>query len=228
MNELNEKVSRFPVPVRMRSRPVSSKGYPVPWFVEHKDENGEWDFRVVHRKRYVEAHNKSLCWVCGQPLGRFRTFVIGPMCAVNRVTSEPPTHRECAEWSVQVCPFLSAPRMRRNSADLPEGAGVKNAPGIMIDRNPGVSMLWHTERGCYHPMKVSNGFLFKLDEDPVDTAWFREGRPATRAEVMVSVDSGLPKLWEMVDLENDKQLAGKELEKQIAMAREKFFDRIAA
>jgi hypothetical protein len=225
MNQLNEKVSRFPLPLRMRNRPVSAKGFPVPWFVEHKDETGEWDFRVTRIERYIEAHNKQLCWVCGQPLGRFRTFVIGPMCAVNRVTSEPPSHRECAEWSVQVCPFLTAPRMRRNSADMPEGAG-EGTPGIMLDRNPGVSMLWHTERGCYHPFKVQNGFLFRLDDDPVDSAWFREGRPAIRAEVLESVHSGLPVLLKMADSEGEAAVV--ELAKQINKAHAKFFDRIAA
>jgi hypothetical protein len=226
MNELNEKVRSLPVPVRMRNRPVAKNGFPVPWFVEHKDETGEWDFRVTRPERYIEAHNKQLCWVCGQPLGRFRTFCIGPMCAVNRVTSEPPTHRECAEWSVRVCPFLSQPRMRRNHSDLPEGAG-EGTPGIMIDRNPGVTMLWHSERGAYRPMKVRNGFLFSLQDDPLEAEWYRAGQPAKRGEVMESVESGLPKLWEMVDFERDKKLAAKELEKQIAKAHALFFDRIA-
>ena len=225
MNELNQAVLAHPLPVRMRNRPVSAKGYPVPWFVQHKDETGEWDFRVVRGERYVEAHVKQLCWVCGQPLGRFRTFCIGPMCAVNRITSEPPVHRECAEWSVVVCPFLSNPRMRRNTNDLPDGAG-EGTPGIMIQRNPGATMLWHTERGAYNVKRVDKGFLFNLQDDPLDTAWYRAGKPATRADVMESVETGLPYLREMA--KKDGHGADVFLEKMVAKAHALFFDKIAA
>lgn len=27
------------------------------------------------------------------------TFVVGPMCELNRISGEPPSHRECAEFS---------------------------------------------------------------------------------------------------------------------------------
>lgn len=225
MNEINQKVREHGIPVRMRGRPVAKNGFPVPWFVETKDADGEWDFRVTRPERYIEAYEKQVCWVCGQPLGRYRTFTIGPMCVVNRVTSEPPTHRQCADWSVHVCPFLSQPRMRRNSADLPEGAG-DGTPGIMIDRNPGVICLWRSERGHYRPFKVNNGFLFRLQNDPIATDWYRAGQPATRAEVMESVTSGLPKLVEMANLNGPEAVI--DLNKQIAKAHEMFFDRIAA
>lgn len=225
MNQYNKTMLATNMPERMRNRPVSAKGYAVPWFVTEKDVDGDWEFRAVRPNRYIEAHNRQVCWVCGQMLGRYRTFAIGPMCAVNRVTSEPPSHRECAEWSMQVCPFMANPRMRRNAVDLPEGAG-DGTPGIMIDRNPGVAMLWHTERSAYAPIRVNNGFLFKLKSDPLDMAWYRQGRRATRAEVMDSVNSGLSHLERLAKLEGDK--AEFELTRQVARAKELFFDRIAA
>jgi hypothetical protein len=37
--------------------------------------------------------------------------------------------------------------------------------------------------------------LFRIGE-PTSVAWYAEGRPATRKEVLVSIDSGLPLLQE--------------------------------
>jgi len=41
------------------------------------------------------------CWLCGQPLGKFMCFVVGPMCAINKTSAEPPSHRDCALYAVQ-------------------------------------------------------------------------------------------------------------------------------
>jgi hypothetical protein len=35
------------------------------------------------------------------------SFVVGPMCGINRNSAEPPSHKECAQWSARNCPFLS-------------------------------------------------------------------------------------------------------------------------
>lgn len=222
-NVVNQTIRAIGIPVRMRNRPVARNGFPVPFFVTTKDKEGEWDFRATERKTYVDAHNRQVCWVCGQLLGRYRTFVIGPMCAVNRTTSEPPCHRDCAEWSARVCPFMVNPRMRRNTVDVPDGYGELKV-GIPLERNPGVIMLWHTERGKYRAFTVKNGFMYRLEVDPVDVGWYSHGGPASREEVMASVNSGLPALWRVAKLDGPE--AEKLLTVYIATAHEKFFDRI--
>ena len=85
------------MPDRIRRLPVF-RGYPVPWFVAWL-ENGEPEFRAMDRAKWSRAIKDGLCWVCGERLGAHRVFVIGPMCGVNKTTSEPPCHAECAEWS---------------------------------------------------------------------------------------------------------------------------------
>src|SRR5206468_8965317 len=128
------------LPLRMRNLPIDPRGYPVPWFVAWID--GQPDFRVMDAEQWRSAVKLRLCWVCGQALGRWLAFPIGPMCAINRVTSEPPSHRECAEWSIRNCPFLSQPQMvRRGEADLVDA---QEPGGVMIRRNPGVTCLWIT------------------------------------------------------------------------------------
>jgi len=187
MTELNASIRDIPIPWRMASRPISPKGYPVPWFVAWLD--GLPDFRVIAPGRIAQAHKGRLCWLCGQPLGRFMAFTIGPMCAINRVSAEPPSHRECAEYAAVACPFLSQPKMRRNTADMPEEH--EPAPGVAIMRNPGVALVWVTK--SYKVMRVENGALFQVG-DPTEVKWFCHGRPATRVEVMASISSGLPLL----------------------------------
>lgn len=177
---------RFPdAPPRILALPTDHRGFPVPWFVAWID--GEPDFRVVAPGRQVEGHNKSLCWICGQRLGRHRAFTIGPMCAVNRVSAEPPSHVDCAVFAAKACPFLANPRMRRNLKDLPEEA--QDAPGITIARNPGVALVWVTKG--YTPFRADHGYLFDVGE-PERVHWFAQGREATHDEVMESIASGLP------------------------------------
>src|ERR1041385_2432550 len=91
------------LPARLRKLPVE-RGYPVPWFVAFVD--GHYDFRVIGPGKIARAVQENRCWICGDTLGSYLCFPIGPMCAINRVTSEPPSHRECAEWSARACPFL--------------------------------------------------------------------------------------------------------------------------
>jgi hypothetical protein len=182
---LNESIREIPIPDRMRHLPISSKGYPVPWFVAIVD--GVPDFRVIGPGKIVYAHNHRKCWLCGDTLGVHKIFTIGPMCTVNRISAEPPSHRDCAEYAVRACPFLSKPNMRRNEVDMPEDG--KNPAGIMIKRNPGVTALWITKR--YSLMHVDNGVLFHVGE-PERVDWYAQGRPALRHEVQASIMSGLP------------------------------------
>jgi ferredoxin len=185
MKTLNVSILGIPIPARMQSRPISSKGYPVPWFVAFH--NGDWDFRVIGPSKIESAVKRKLCWLCGQPLGTFQVFTIGPMCTVNRVSAEPPSHLECAEYAARACPFLTKPKMRRNEEGMPEEA--QPPAGIMLKRNPGVTALWTTRK--YQPFRAGAGVLFDIGE-PERVQWFAEGRTATRAEVMASISSGMP------------------------------------
>jgi len=153
------------LPDRMRFLPLDKRGYPVPWFVAWI--NGEPDFRIVDPRKFAMALKMRRCWVCGDRLGAYLAFVIGPMCAVNRVSSEPASHRECAVYSATACPFLTRPHMRRRDAGLPD-VKINPPAGIGLDRNPGVSLVWITRR--YRLQKVhaeegvEKGWLVHLGE----------------------------------------------------------------
>ena len=129
-----------PLPVRIARLP-RHRGYPVPWFVAVID--GVPDFRIVGTNKIALAHTRQLCWICGERIGSFLAFTVGPMCAVNRISSEPPSHRECAEFAAVACPFLARPHMVRREAGKPEGA--TEPAGVSIRRNPGVALVWVTK-----------------------------------------------------------------------------------
>jgi hypothetical protein len=197
------------MPERIAKLPRDDRGYPVPWFVAWID--GKPDFRVIEAGRIVEAVKQRRCWVCGEKLGRFLAFVIGPMCAINRITSEPPSHRECAVFAARACPFLTMPKMKRNERAKPEG--YQEPAGFHVPRNPGVALVWITHH--FTPIRTDGGVLFQV-YTPLEVLWFCEGRPATRMEVMESIESGLVFLREAAD--RDGPAALRQLKAQLGEA----------
>jgi hypothetical protein len=187
------------IPPRLRRRPIE-RGYPVPWFVAFVD--GHYDFRVIGSNKIQQAVREKRCWICGDTLGGYLCFPIGPMCAINRVSSEPPSHRECAEWSVIVCPFLLNREPERRTSNLP--ADIVEAAGCPINRQPGVILLWITR--SYKIVRAPGGVLFSVG-DPLETIWMREGRLATREECLASIESGYPILQTAAEKDGPKAIA---------------------
>jgi hypothetical protein len=188
----------IPVPPRLADMPRDRRGYIIPWFVPIID--GEPIFPAMKPDAPVEALMKRLCWVCGAPReGIDDTFVIGPMCAINRTSSEPPSHMECAMYSALACPFLTKPRQRRANIDaiIPEDVRISNE--YAIERNPGVALVWTS--AFWQPFRAPNGQLLFHIGEPLVVMWFAEARSATREEVMASIDSGYPILRAMAEQE---------------------------
>jgi hypothetical protein len=218
----NRSVDVLSMPDRIRRLPVSPTGYPVPWFVTWfkdgepcKDGEGVPDFRVIDPRKMKRCLDHHVCWTCGTVMGAHKCFVIGPMCCVNRIISEPSSHRDCAIYSARVCPFLSKPKMVRNERNMQ--AGLVEPAGVGLKRNPGAVCVWITK--SYRPFHPpgENGILFSLGT-PTDVLWFCEGRRATRKEVMASIDSGYPTLEEIARQEGPTALAALATQREVALA----------
>lgn len=109
------KHSQVPIPKNMESLERTDRGYLKPWFVKGDD------FRVVDTRKAAFAVTKKACWICGKPFTESRyAMVCSPVSAMFRVFKEPPCHIECAEYAIQVCPFLLYPNSKRREAGLPE------------------------------------------------------------------------------------------------------------
>jgi hypothetical protein len=172
----------------MRKLPIDKRGYPVPWFVAWV--KGEPEFRAMDGRKWTEAVKFDICWVCGERLGKWKVFVIGPMCGINRTTSEPPSHRECAQWSARNCPFLTQREVKRREDEFTE-EHFKIA-GVSIKRNPGVVLVWTTL--SYEIFSDGRGGRLIHIGDPLNIQWYSHGRFATRSEIIESIESGFPAL----------------------------------
>jgi hypothetical protein len=187
---------------RIARLPVDRRGFPVPRFVALV--NGEPDHRLIDPNYMPRAVRFGLCWICGEQLGAYKTFLLGPMCTINRLSSEPPMHRDCAEFAATACPFLSKPQMSRRDAGMPEE--IVDPPGGFIKRNPGAMCAWTTRvytTEVHAKGDGTRGLLFFVDA-PTDMHWFREGRQATREEVLDAIATGLPLLEEVAASEGLK------------------------
>ena len=196
---------------RIAKLPHDKRGFPVPWFCA-------WDgdtplFPVMDPAKLVQAIRQDKCWVCGEKLGKYKTFVIGPMCCINQITSEPPCHKDCAEFSAKYCPFLTRPKMRRivtQDGTYLDQPTVKPA-GIMLEHNPGATALWTAT--SYRVDRVDHGVLFGLGPF-VGLEFWAEGKLATRKQVGDAIDKGLPLLRRAAEL--DGPAGRRECEEKIA------------
>lgn len=182
------------LPGRLRSLPVDDRGYPVPWFVPWI--GGKPEFRAADSGKRAAAVTQKKCWVCGDSLGRFMSFVLGPMCGINRTSAEPPSHLECATWSARNCPFLKNSGRKRREDETINAEVLRNeSDGFALARNPGVVLVWTTRH--YQIFRDGKGgWLIRVGE-PEHVEWYAEGKPARREQIIASVDSGLPALMDM-------------------------------
>jgi len=128
------------------------------------------------------------------------------MCVINRITSEPPSHRECAEYAVRVCPFLAIPKMHRQAHNLPDE--IIHPAGDHNPRNPGVVAIYIARKFSVFPAGLGHpGRLIQMGE-PTEVTWWREGRPATRSEVNTAMNRGLTALYEQCENRQDQQDLG--------------------
>jgi hypothetical protein len=83
-------------------------GLPVPETVKWID--GKPDFRQIDENKLDRAIKLKLCAVCGKKLGFNCYWIGGPNCKVNHFFLDSAMHRECAEESARLCPFLNGTR----------------------------------------------------------------------------------------------------------------------
>lgn len=139
---------------------------PVPWFVPWID--GVPDFRVTAETTAAAAINAGVCFICGRQRGRFSTFIVGPLAVINLSSAEPPAHRDCAQYALQVCPFMVNPAaLRTSDAPLPAG----------VERHPEVLIAWTTKR--WSLFATEGGLLIGIG-DPSSLDWYTGGQPAGR------------------------------------------------
>jgi hypothetical protein len=198
-----------PLPLSMSSLEVDDRGYPVPWFVPKL--NGVPEFRGMDVDKFARAVRERRCWVCGDRRGVYVAFVVGPMCGINRISSEPPSHLACARWSARNCPFLSNPRMVRREDEVSNNLRLaEDSAGTALARNPGVALLWITRQFEIIKDPLKKGYLFQMGE-PYAIEFWCEKRLATREEIDASITGGLPSLEAVARAEGGLEALAREV-----------------
>jgi len=195
-------------PARIRRLARDSIGRPVPWFVQWFDDDeateygvGKPDFRVVDSRKLVKALRERRCFICGDRItGPNETFAIGPMCVVNRISSEPPNHFDCAVHAMQVCPWVTNPNKDRRDLGKPDEV---ITPEGMVTRNPGVCVLWVTRS---HELTMARDTVLVVPGNPTRLEWWCRGRRATGEEIAESFASGLELLIQTAESEGPESL----------------------
>lgn len=181
------------VPKHLRYRPVVG-GYVVPFFVSwykdgvlvhEKTEGARPDFPTIDVRRLVTCRKQNRCWICGNGLKAFKTFVFGPASALVQMSTEPPSHPECANYAVQVCPFIIDPT-RLHVSEKP-GFKLKEGQTLMPEvgpGNPGVAIIWTTRSYEFHMPDPSRGMALFEPGEPERIEFWHRGQPATHKQAM--------------------------------------------
>jgi hypothetical protein len=201
-------------PPRLARRPIDARGFPVPFFVASID--GIPDHRVMDPDKLRDCVRFSLCSLCGEKLGAHTTFAIGPMCAVNRISADPPGHFECMDYAARACPFLTRPKAHRRIDEQTPWDDPTSTVGLPELRNPGVVLLWTSPYRVIRDPVGKRGVLFEL-RSPHGLQILAEGRTATETEVRASFESGVEILRITAEQEGPKAIA--HLEALAATAR---------
>lgn len=157
------------MPPRIARLPKDPRGFPVPFTAQVL--NGKADLTVIDPKKWDKALRQSLCGICGAALLDDYYFVGGEMCAANRLFTDLPMHSECATYSLQVCPFLAAPKMAYRKDSTRDAEAHRTLTSVSTER-PSRFMLGH----ALGYELVSNGGEILLHAYPwFNLQWWKEG-----------------------------------------------------
>ena len=186
------------VPASLRRRPIHpTMRIPVPWFLADQDaiglKTGSWNFREVMASRANLALRNRVCWICGTPHHGHATVIGGPASIITGNVSDPPSHPECAEFAVQVCPFLVNPERERRADLTPNDL----TPGVLLQHNPGLAILWTASAVHFTRFsdRTKGTSLIRIPAlAPVKLTCWCHGRQANAGEIGAALDKALTSL----------------------------------
>lgn len=126
-----------PIPARMAHLPKDRRGYPVPAMVL-VDDGGRPHFQINDERIRQRLIQEDRCVICGTKLLRGRWFVGGHGSAFSQrgLYIDPPTHSECVDYALRVCPYLAAPNYGKEIGDRTMKG--RTAAGVVTTVDPTV------------------------------------------------------------------------------------------
>lgn len=162
-----------PIPERLSHLRVDPRGFVIPFFV--RTINGKPDFRYQHVEVQQECLSRKVCPICGFKLPKdYCYFITGPVGMKNGVASDPPMHRECAEYSLQACPHMYFEKAERRTdtnpseyyliAQKPVQLNLIKAPtNFNFHQLPSGGLIAKYQVKSWEPYIYENGTLVKFD-----------------------------------------------------------------
>jgi predicted 2-oxoglutarate/Fe(II)-dependent dioxygenase YbiX len=160
------------MPDAIKRLPVSDTGFPVPWFTQWFLNGkpsvpgvGVPDLRITDFNKRHHSDGTQ-CWICGEPLGEHKAFLISEDVVKTRVHDEPPSHRDCAIFAAKACPFIVNPQMRRNRKDMPLAVDARSG-------HPAKYCVWVTNKFA---IENRGGRRFWRFGEAEEVLWFSKGK----------------------------------------------------
>jgi hypothetical protein len=178
-------------PPQIRIRPRDERGYPI-LYTSAYNEDGTPNFIMGDPQKVYNCGMGQLCGVCGAFLRDYKTYpfpawrdpavycIGGPVSAEKTgVFNDPPMHKECAEWAMQVCPWMAFKTYKRHA--VREGAA-KIEGQIHIPDRPPYLVLAEARGFKFDP----DDLLFHLKLHRVVHKWVPGNGPLPSAEAMTA------------------------------------------
>jgi len=124
----------IPIPQRMAHLKRDPRGYPIPAMVLI-DDGGRPHFQINDERIRQRLIAQDRCVICGGRLFRGRWFIGGALSAFSErgLYIDPPTHAECAEFALKVCPYLAAPHYGRELAARTMKGRTAEGVAVVVD-----------------------------------------------------------------------------------------------
>lgn len=167
-------LNAVPKPAYIAALPVDSRGYPVQYTAATLA-NGQPDFRVVDEEKWAKGFERKRCGICGQKISGLFYFVGGPKSIKSRMFFDLHMHQSCAEYALQVCPFLAAPKFsysNKTDYDLADGKVSETVHSVLPDR-PAYFGLGGT--AGYRLRQNGNDILIFTDPF-ISVHWWKDGK----------------------------------------------------
>lgn len=96
------------MPENMKDLQVDKRGFPAPYIVL-RDNQGVPKFTINDDRKVEECIKDNLCSICGKTMGEDMWMIGGPLSAFHPQGAyvDIPTHKDCGEYALQVCPYLA-------------------------------------------------------------------------------------------------------------------------
>ena len=102
------------MPEQIAKLPKDERGYPITYIAAYI--NGKADLGIQDTAKVQSCVREWRCHVCGEKLGKLGYFIAYEPVPKRPRFLDPAVHRDCALYSLQVCPYLANPSAKHRSA----------------------------------------------------------------------------------------------------------------